>query len=52
MKVQPAAGFAATVKARGGKIAVFNLEGVRDDEGADFTFLGPCEETLPQVLCV
>ncbi|KAK7035907.1 sirtuin [Favolaschia claudopus] len=47
--VYPAAGFAKTVKERGGKVAVFNLE---PNEGvdADFTFVGKCEETLPLVL--
>ncbi|KAI0063450.1 sirtuin [Artomyces pyxidatus] len=50
--VHPAAGFAANVKKRGGKVAVFNLERSRGDEDADFLFLGPCEETLPQVLGV
>ncbi|TDL17589.1 sirtuin [Rickenella mellea] len=50
--VYPAAGFAATVKARGGKVAVFDIENPKDHVGADFIFLGPCEETLPEVLGV
>ncbi|KAJ7700817.1 DHS-like NAD/FAD-binding domain-containing protein, partial [Mycena rosella] len=50
--VYPAAGFAKTVKERGGKIAVFNLEPMRGDAAvdADFTFVGPCAETLPLAL--
>ncbi|KAI0046962.1 DHS-like NAD/FAD-binding domain-containing protein [Auriscalpium vulgare] len=48
--VQPAAGFAKTVKTRGGKVAVFNLGRSSGDEDADFLFLGPCEETLPRAL--
>ncbi|KAJ7348910.1 sirtuin [Mycena albidolilacea] len=47
--VHPAAGFAKTVKNRGGKVAVFNLER-NDGVDADFTFVGKCEETLPQAL--
>ncbi|KAJ7253325.1 sirtuin [Mycena haematopus] len=49
--VHPAAGFAKTVKNRGGKVAVFNLE-VNDAVDADFTFVGKCEETLAQALGV
>ncbi|KAH9833780.1 sirtuin [Rhodofomes roseus] len=48
--VHPAASFAKTVKTRGGKVAVFNLQRSEGDENADFLFLGPCEETLPSVL--
>jgi len=48
--VYPAAGFAKTVKDRGGKVAVFNLERSQGDEQADFLFLGPCEDVLPRVL--
>ncbi|KAK1233928.1 hypothetical protein PQX77_002879 [Marasmius sp. AFHP31] len=48
--VYPAAGYAAEVQVRGGKIAVFNLERSAGDRSADFLFLGPCEETLPQAL--
>jgi NAD-dependent deacetylase sirtuin 5 len=51
MKVHPAAGIAKTVKKRGGKVAVFNLER-NDAVDADFTFVGKCEETLPQALAV
>ncbi|KAJ7144958.1 sirtuin [Mycena crocata] len=52
--VYPAAGFAKTVKERGGKVAVFNLEPTRGDAAveADFTFVGPCTETLPPALAV
>ncbi|KAJ7199890.1 sirtuin [Mycena pura] len=49
--VHPAAGFAKTVKQRGGKVAVFNLER-NDTVDADFTFVGKCEETLPLALGV
>ncbi|KAJ7162980.1 sirtuin [Mycena filopes] len=49
--VHPAAGFAKTVKECGGKVAVFNLERTSAVD-ADFTFLGKCEETLPQALGV
>lgn len=52
-QVQPAAGFAHEVKARGGKVAIFNVEYTPDPEfdfKPDFLFLGPCEETLPKVL--
>ncbi|KAG8943673.1 hypothetical protein FRC04_002573 [Tulasnella sp. 424] len=48
--VNPAAGFAGIVKAKGGKTAVFNLERSAGDKKADFLFLGPCAETLPQAL--
>ncbi|KAJ6630281.1 sirtuin [Mycena sp. CBHHK59/15] len=50
--VYPAAGFAKTVKERGGKVAVFNLEPMRGDAAVDtdFTFVGPCDETLPSAL--
>lgn len=49
--VHPAAGFLKTVKDRGGKIAVFNLEQTEKDEDyADWLFLGGCEETLPRAL--
>ncbi|KAJ7494401.1 sirtuin [Mycena galericulata] len=52
--VYPAAGFAKTVKERGGKVAVFNLESMQGDAAveADFTFVGPCAETLPHALAV
>jgi len=51
-KVQPAAGFPAQVKQRGGKVAIFNAERSKGDEDVDFLFLGGCEETLPDVLGV
>ncbi|KAJ7837056.1 hypothetical protein B0H14DRAFT_2362552, partial [Mycena olivaceomarginata] len=34
----------------GGRVTVFNLERSDGDEYADFVFLGPCEETLPDAL--
>ena len=46
----PAAGYASEVKARGGKVAVFNVDRSDRDQKADFLFLGPCEETLPIAL--
>jgi NAD-dependent deacetylase sirtuin 5 len=48
--VYPAAGYAAEVQDHGGRVAVFNLERSEGDEYADFLFLGPCEETLPEAL--
>lgn len=48
--VYPAAGFASRVKARGGRVAVFNMERSDGDEEADFLLLGPCEKTLPAAL--
>ncbi|KAF5375563.1 hypothetical protein D9615_009173 [Tricholomella constricta] len=48
--VQPAAGFAAQVKKNGGTVAVFNLGRSTGDEEADYMFLGPCDETLPDLL--
>ncbi|TFY83847.1 hypothetical protein EWM64_g174 [Hericium alpestre] len=48
--VYPAASYAYEVKANGGQVAVFNLDRSEGDEDADFLFLGPCEETLVQVL--
>jgi NAD-dependent deacetylase sirtuin 5 len=50
--VHPAAGFIKTVKDRGGIVAVFNTEPSAADAYADFVFMGPCEELLPQVLQV
>ncbi|GLB37940.1 putative sir2 family protein [Lyophyllum shimeji] len=53
--VHPAAGFSSQVKKNGGKVAVFNLAGARTtvgEEEADWAFLGPCEETLVDVLGV
>ncbi|KAG8722927.1 hypothetical protein FRC08_000027 [Ceratobasidium sp. 394] len=48
--VYPAAGFADTVRQNGGTVAVFNIEASRGDKKADFLFIGPCEETLGNVL--
>ncbi|KZT25357.1 sirtuin [Neolentinus lepideus HHB14362 ss-1] len=48
--VHPAAGFAKTIKSRGGKVAIVNLERSEGDSDADFLFIGPCEETLPLLL--
>ena len=52
LQVHPAATFAAKVKERGGKVAIFNIENGKRDSVADFVFLGPCEEILPKVLAV
>lgn len=49
-QVFPAAGYAAEVQDNGGKVAVFNLERSNGDSDADFLFIGPCEETLPEAL--
>lgn len=46
----PAAGYASIVQSNGGKVAVFNLDRSAGDEDADFLFLGPCEETVPEAL--
>ncbi|KAF8974601.1 DHS-like NAD/FAD-binding domain-containing protein [Flammula alnicola] len=48
--VYPAASYALEVKKHGGKVAVFNLERSKGDGKADYLFLGPCEETIPQAL--
>ncbi|KAI0721842.1 DHS-like NAD/FAD-binding domain-containing protein [Cerioporus squamosus] len=48
--VYPAAGYASEVKARGGKVAIFNLDRSSGDDRADFLFLGPSESTLPKAL--
>ncbi|KAI0347513.1 sirtuin 5 [Trametopsis cervina] len=48
--VYPAAGYAWEVANNGGKVAVFNLDRSEGDDEADFLFLGPCEETLPEAL--
>jgi len=40
------------VKRQGGKVAIFNVERSNGDEIADFLFLGPCEETIPEALGV
>ncbi|KAG6847861.1 hypothetical protein H0H93_005463 [Arthromyces matolae] len=50
--VRPAADYAAQVKKNGGVVAIFNLGRSNGDEEADFLFLGPCEESLPDVLHV
>lgn len=52
LQIHPAAKFASTVKAHGGKVAVFNLGRTKGDDEADFLFLGPCEEWLPKALGV
>ncbi|THV05513.1 DHS-like NAD/FAD-binding domain-containing protein [Dendrothele bispora CBS 962.96] len=48
--VYPAAVYAEVVAENGGKVAVFNLDRSEGDEDANFLFLGPCEETLPEAL--
>jgi len=48
--VYPAARYASEVQETRGKVAVFNLERSAGDSDADFLFLGPCEELLPQAL--
>ncbi|KAL6301965.1 DHS-like NAD/FAD-binding domain-containing protein [Sparassis latifolia] len=48
--VYPAAQYAWEIKARGGKVAVFNIARSDGDNDADFLFLGPCEERLPFAL--
>ncbi|CAG8672491.1 20321_t:CDS:2 [Dentiscutata erythropus] len=47
--VYPAAAYASIVSARGGKIAVFNIEKTYD---ADFEFIGSCGEILGNALMV
>ena len=49
-KVYPAAGYAEDVALHGGKVAVFNIDRSSGDSKADFLFLGPCEELLPEAL--
>ncbi|EJD00915.1 DHS-like NAD/FAD-binding domain-containing protein [Fomitiporia mediterranea MF3/22] len=48
--VYPAAAYAGDVQRHGGKVAVFNIDRSDGDGAADYLFLGPCEETLPQAL--
>ncbi|KAI0922705.1 hypothetical protein AcW1_002721 [Taiwanofungus camphoratus] len=48
--VHPAATLAGKVKERGGKVAVFNVDRSKRDQEADFLFLGPCEQRLPEAL--
>jgi len=48
--VYPAAGYASEVSENGGTVAVFNLDRSKGDSEADYLFLGPCAETLPQIL--
>jgi len=48
--VYPAAGYAFKVAEQGGTVAVFNLDRSAGDSDADYLFLGPCAETLPEVL--
>jgi len=50
--VQPASTLGGRVKANGGRVVVFNIEAGNHAEEADFVFLGPCEETLGQVIDV
>lgn len=50
LQVHPAAKLAMKVKEHGGKVAVFNVDRSKRDDQADFLFLGPCEETLPEAL--
>ena len=38
------------MKQNGGKVAVFNLDRSNGDDDADFLFIGPCEEPLPEAL--
>ncbi|KAF7294719.1 NAD-dependent protein deacylase [Mycena indigotica] len=47
--VYPAAMYAGLVQEHG-KVAVFNLERSSGDKYADFLFLGPCDQTLPEAL--
>ena len=49
-QVAPACTYSDVVKDNGGKVGVFNLEQTLSDEEVDFTFLGPCEETLIRAL--
>ncbi|KAE9399026.1 DHS-like NAD/FAD-binding domain-containing protein [Gymnopus androsaceus JB14] len=48
--VYPAAGFAEQVQKNGGNVAVFNIDHSAGDKKADFLFLGPCQDLLPQAL--
>lgn len=48
--VQPASKIGGRVKARGGKVALFNVELGNHADEADFVFLGPCEQSLTEVL--
>ena len=48
--MSPAAGYADEVMNNGGKVAVFNLDRSNGDDDADFLFLGPAEEKLPEAL--
>jgi len=48
--VFPAAGYASDVAENGGTVAVFNLDRSDGDSKADYLFLGPCAETIPQLL--
>jgi len=48
--VYPAAGFAKQVQKNGGNVAVFNIDHSAGDKKADFLFLGPCQDLLPQAL--
>jgi NAD-dependent deacetylase sirtuin 5 len=50
LQVYPAAGLGSSVKRAGGKVAVFNIDRSAHDSVADFIFIGPCEELLPEAL--
>lgn len=49
-QVYPAALYAPQVQDNGGTVAVFNMERSEGDTDADYLFLGPCEESLPEAL--
>ncbi|VDB83989.1 unnamed protein product [Peniophora sp. CBMAI 1063] len=50
--VQPASRIGERVQAHGGKVVVFNMEMSNHADQADFVFLGPCEETLREIIGV
>ncbi|KAH7885618.1 DHS-like NAD/FAD-binding domain-containing protein [Phlebopus sp. FC_14] len=47
--VRPASTFTLRVQRRRGKVAVFNTEPSRQDDKADFLFIGRCETVLPDL---
>lgn len=49
-QVYPAALYAPQVQENGGTVAVFNMDRSEGDTDADYLFLGPCEESLPEAL--
>lgn len=51
-EVYPASSYAKVAREVGAQVAVFNIERTLGDDEADFVFLGPCEETLPEALLV